>query len=124
MKVAFATKDKETIDDHFGWAKCFAVYDITRDGYKLHSYLETPDDHTEEDDKINYKIESLQGCSIVFCLNIGPTAATKVVKARIHPIKVKGPTPIQQEAEALVELIKGNPPPWIKRILVEEEKNG
>ncbi len=120
MKVAFATKDGSHINDHFGWAKQFAIYNITTEGYKLLELVTTPEDPEDEDDKIKMKIEALQGSSIMYCEAIGPTAAAKVVKARIHPIKVKEPILIETEVEALVKMLQGNPPPWIKRIIARE----
>lgn len=121
MKVAFATKDGEHINDHFGWAKQFSIYDVSAEGYKLVEHVETPEDPEDEDDKISIKIQALKDSSIMYCEAIGPTAAAKVVKARIHPIKVKEPKKISEELDALVELLKGNPPPWIKRIIARDD---
>ncbi len=121
MKVAFATKDGISINDHFGWAKKFAVYSVTRDGFELVQVNEAQEDHDEEEDKIASKINAIKDCSIMYCEEIGPTAAAKVVKARIHPIKVKEPKPIEDELKALQAMLQGNPPPWIKRIIAREE---
>ena len=35
MKVAFATKDMETINAHFGGAKEFVVYNVSADGFAV-----------------------------------------------------------------------------------------
>ena len=35
MKIAFATTDGITIDEHFGRAGMFAVYDLTKEGYSF-----------------------------------------------------------------------------------------
>ena len=35
MKIAFATTDGIAIDEHFGRAGMFAVYDLTKDGYSF-----------------------------------------------------------------------------------------
>lgn len=121
MKVAFATKDRITINDHFGWAKMFAIYDVTSSGYQLDHVAEVPEDYEEEEDKIHSKIRSLNGVSILYCEAIGPGAAARVIKAKIHPIKVKEPKSIEEEAQALVNLLNSNPPPWIRRIIAKEE---
>ncbi len=124
MKIAFATKDNELINDHFGWARQFAIYNVSSEGYEFQGMVETPEDHEEEDDKINSKIQALGDVAILFCEAIGPTAAARVTRARIHPIKVKEPSPILKEVEALVQMLKGNPPPWIRRIIAREQTNG
>ena len=121
MKVAFATKDLVNIDEHFGWAKQFAVYEITKDGFGLSEIVKTEDSPESEDDKINSKIDMIKGASIVYCQAIGPTAAARVVKNHIHPIKVEKTIPIEEAMERLVKMLKGNPPPWIKRIIAREE---
>lgn len=121
MKVAFATKDLEMINEHFGWAKQFAVYDITKEGYKLSSIIKTEGDNSDEDGKIRSKIDALEGVSIIYCEAIGPTAAAKVIHSKIHPIKVSEPKSIEEAAGELVTMLNTNPPPWIKRIIAHEE---
>ena len=124
MKVAFATKDLETINDHFGWAKQFAIYEVNPDGYTCLGAVKTEEEIEEEDDKINSKINALKGVSIVYCEAIGPTAAARVVQSRMHPMKVNAPTPINETLDSLVAMLGKNPPPWIRRILATEANNG
>ncbi|NWF65921.1 MAG: nitrogen fixation protein NifX [Campylobacterales bacterium] len=120
MKVAFATKDLENINDHFGWAKQFAIYEISKDGSSLVEVVKTAEDIEDENSKIESKIEALKGASIVYCEAIGSTAAAKVVQNRIHPMKVTEPTSIQSAISSLKNMLNGNPPPWIKRIVANE----
>lgn len=120
MKVAFATKDGEFINDHFGWCRQFALYDVTAAGYHFLELVKTDEDPAEEADRINVKIAALKGASILYCEAIGPAAAARVVQSRIHPIKVKEPKKILDEVQAIVTLLQGNPPPWIKRIIARE----
>lgn len=120
MKVAFATKDGEFINDHFGWAKQFAIYDVNESGYSLSEIVKAEEDHAEEDDKINAKIAAIKEASILYCEAIGPTAAARVVKNRIHPIKITQPTRIADACDQLVKMLSTNPPPWIKRIMNRE----
>jgi nitrogen fixation protein NifX len=121
MKVAFATKDMNNIDEHFGWAKQFAVYEVNKDGFSLASVVKTQEGVDQEDEKINSKIEAINDCAIVYCQAIGPTAAAKVIKNHIHPIKVEKEMSIEEALESLKKMLNGNPPPWIKRIIMREE---
>lgn len=120
MKVAFATKDLENINEHFGWAKQFAIYDINKDGYKMSEIVKTEEDLQDEDDKIKSKIDAIAGSAIMYCEAIGPTAAAKVIHSKIHPIKVTEPKTIEAAAGELVKMLNTNPPPWIKRIIAQE----
>jgi nitrogen fixation protein NifX len=124
MKVAFATTDLETINDHFGWAKQFAIYEVNPEGYTCLGAVKTEEEIQEEDDKINAKISALKGVSIIYCEAIGPTAAARVVQSRMHPMKVSTPTPIGETLDSLVKMLDTNPPPWIRRILAMEANNG
>jgi len=121
MKVAFATKDLSNIDDHFGWAKQFAVYEIKKDSFALAGIVKTQEGIDLEDEKINSKIEAIKDCAIVYCQAIGPTAAAKVIKNHIHPIKVEKEMSIEDTIGSLQKMLNGNPPPWIKRIIMKEE---
>ena len=121
MKVAFATKDMINIDEHFGWAKQFAIYEVNKDGSSLSSVVKTQEGVDMEDEKINSKIEAINDCAIVYCQAIGPTAAAKVIKNHIHPIKVEKLLSIEEALSSLQTMLKGNPPPWIKRIIMKEE---
>lgn len=124
MKVAFATKDLEMINDHFGWSEQFAIYDVTKEGYTLVEVVKTEREQAGEDveaSKIQSKIDAIAGSSILYCEAIGPTAAAKVIHNKIHPIKVPEPKPIDEALNELVTMLNGNPPPWIKRIIMREE---
>ena len=41
MKVAFATKDMETINAHFGGAKEFVVYNLGKEGFEFSDVVKT-----------------------------------------------------------------------------------
>jgi nitrogen fixation protein NifX len=35
VKIAFATKDNITVNDHFGWCRTFAIYNVNREDFKF-----------------------------------------------------------------------------------------
>ena len=119
MKVGFATNDNILINDHFGWAKNFAVYEINGDGFKFleNRYFE---EEIEELNKIDKKIEGLRDLKIIFVESIGGTAAARVVKSGIHPIKSKPNDKIESVMEELQAVLSKNPPPWLKKIILKE----
>lgn len=117
MKVAFATKDLETVNAHFGGAKEFAVYNVSKAGFELYGVIKTDTETIQGDEKTEFKVKALDGVDIMYCESIGGTAAAKVIRSGIHPMKVQEPTQISQILEDLVAMINGNPPPWVKRIM-------
>ncbi|MBN2816503.1 MAG: nitrogen fixation protein NifX [Campylobacterales bacterium] len=117
MKVAFASKDMENINVHFGGAKEFVIYDISKDGFKLSGVIKTDTSKLNGDDKTDFKVKALQGINIMYCESIGGTAAAKVIRGGINPMKVQEPRSIEEVAAELVEMINGNPPPWVRKIM-------
>lgn len=123
MKVAFATQDRERVDAHFGWAKHIAVYEVTA---RSASYLETfvfggKLDEDGDEDKLAPKLEALQGVSIVYVAAIGGSAAARVVNAKIHPVKVNQPELIMDILEKLQDVLKGTPPPWLRKVMLKDQ---
>lgn len=117
MKVAFATKDMEEINAHFGGAKEFVVYNVSKEGFELSEVIKTDTADIEDDDKTDFRVRALKGVNIMYSESIGGTAAAKVIRAGIHPMKVNEPTLIKDVLNNLVTMINGNPPPWVKRII-------
>jgi nitrogen fixation protein NifX len=111
IKVAFATNDNENIDAHFGSAKQFNIYNINTESYDIDSII-----NIEEKD-MDKTIALLKGVDIVYFVNIGPTAAAKIINNGIFPIKYKEVISINEELDKLVNMLKTNPAPFIKKIL-------
>lgn len=126
VRVAIATNDMKGLNAHFGSANRFAVYDVTKDGWAFVEALafddvtqESGQHKTDGDDRITPKIEALSGCHLLFCLAIGGPSAAKVVTAKIHPIKVANPSPIDEVLERTRTMLNGAPPPWLRKVLAE-----
>jgi nitrogen fixation protein NifX len=113
VKVAFFTNDLKNIDAHFGSAPQFAVYDVDAEGFSLFEVVQTGEERTDG------RVEMLQDSSIdiVYCTEIGPAAAAKVVNSKIFPIKYKEIVSIETELNKLSSMMATNPPPFIKKIL-------
>ena len=121
MKVAFATEDLLHVDAHFGWAKNFAIYEISPDSSRFVEAIqfdgELKEDSTEA--KLLPKIDAIRDCAIVYVAAIGGSAAAKVVNAKVHPIKVLQPEPIAGLLERLQKVLQGTPPPWLRKALTK-----
>lgn len=117
LKVAFATKDMDEVNAHFGGAKEFVVYNVSKDGFSLSEVIKTDTSNLEDDDKTDFRVRALKGINIMYTESIGGTAAAKVIRAGINPMKVNDGTLIEDLLNSLVTMINGNPPPWVKRII-------
>ena len=121
MKVAFATQDLQRVDAHFGWAKNLAIYDVTPEGYQFvvnHEFGGKLEEDGDED-KLAPKLELIKDCAILYVAAIGGSAAARVVAVKIHPIKVPAPEPILDILDKLQVVLKGTPPPWLRKALLK-----
>ena len=113
LKVAFATNDDQNINAHFGAAKNFFIYDISTEKSELFDVIKI--DNKDTDKTIGKLVDS--DIDIVYFMNIGPTAAAKIINKGIFPIKYKESVPMGEELHKLVTMLNGNPAPFIKKIL-------
>ncbi len=111
IRVAFATNDNENINAHFGSAKQFNVYDIAPAGFDISTIIKIEDKDTDK------TVSLLKEVDIVYFVNIGSTAAAKIINSGVFPIKYKEIISIDEELTKLVNMLNGNPPPFIKKIL-------
>ncbi|MCB6178328.1 nitrogen fixation protein NifX [Rhodobacter sp. Har01] len=123
LRIAIATDDMENLNAHFGSARKFAVYEVTRTGarflaaHEFDSFTAGAGRHDDQDDRIAPKIAALEGCALVFALAIGGPSAARVVKAGVHPIKRKDPEPIAAVLEQVRVMLNGTPPPFLRKAL-------
>lgn len=124
MKIAFATQDQQRVDAHFGWAKHLAVYDVTPDGYHFVQDHGFGEDLAEDgnEDKLAPKLDAIKDCAIVYVAAIGGSAAARVVASKIHPIKVNAPEAILDILDMLQDVLKGTPPPWLRKALMKGQE--
>jgi len=128
LRVAVATQDAKSVNAHFGSAKKFAVYEVTPTSSRFveaFGFDTTSDEsgtHNAEVDKIGPKVSAIAGCNLLFCLAIGGPAAAKVVSARIHPVKLSAPEPIETVIEKVQALMTGDAPPWLRKAMAAKRE--
>ncbi len=126
MKIAFTTNDKIHINSHFGSARKIDVYEVDQEGYRFIKTLIFDGNLNEDgnEDKLLPKIEALHDCTIVYVSTIGGSAAARLIKKKITPIKARSEE--QEVADVLNELVKtlnGNPPPWLRKALQQRSQS-
>ncbi len=126
MKVAFATRDLVHINAHFGSAPQIAVYDVSPEGYNFAGTVEFDKDLAQDgnEDKLVPKIEALADCTIVYVAAIGGSAAARLIRKKVTPIKANSTEDaIEAILEKLVTTLNGNPPPWLRKVLAAESRS-
>ncbi len=128
MKVAFATTDGKQVDEHFGRAGMFAIYEITETGNRFvemrkfaegrdMAVVDTKDSGALHDDAVQNKVDRLADCKLIYITEIGGPSAARLVKKGIMPMKVKEVTSIESALYQLVTTIKQSPPPWLRKAM-------
>jgi len=120
MKIAFTTSDRVHINAHFGWAKEIDVYEISDSGYHFLETLTFDGDLKQDgnEDKVTPKLEALGDCTIVYVAAIGGSAAARLIKKGVTPVKAKSEEEeVAEILNKLVQTLKGNPPPWLRKAL-------
>jgi nitrogen fixation protein NifX len=128
MKIAFATTDGKTVDEHFGRAGMFAIYEMTERGHHFvearkfaegtdKSVVDTRGREQLHDDAVQGKVDRLADCKLVYLTEIGGPSAARLVKKGMMPMKVKEPIAIEKALVQLEETIKKSPPPWLKKAM-------
>lgn len=126
MKVAFSTTDGTHINEHFGRAERFVVYDFSREGYRrLDDKMIAPGGSFEEtkgtgplhEKVVNARVEFLSDCKIIYVTMIGAPSAARLVQRGIMPVKVKEGEVIEDTARHLMDTIQKSPPPWMRKLI-------
>jgi len=118
MKIAFTTKDSVRINAHFGSAARIDVYDVDTDGYVFLETLEFGGNLQQDgnEDKLEPKVRALSDCTIVYVAAIGGSAAARLIRKNVTPIKSQSDE-IEGVLVRLVETLNGSPPPWLRKAL-------
>ena len=103
VKIAIASSDGTTVNEHFGRARWFRIYRLHDKGY---DYLETRKnnpvcaEHAHDDDLLLKAVEGLKDCRGVVAAQIGAGAIDALLMYRIMAFTLPGP--IDKAMEALV----------------------
>ena len=118
MKVAFASTDKIHIDEHFGKAEEFYIWNIGPEVAEFSGVVQVTDEG-DAADRIEARGAALDQCALVYVGEIGGPAAARLVQKKIHPLKSKTKEPIADAVAKLQEVMQGNPPPWMKKAMLK-----
>ncbi len=119
MKVAFTSSDGKTVDQHFGMATEYRIWEVGPDHAEPLVTVSPLVTEGDEEDRTAARANAVAGCAIVCTQQIGGPAAAKLVARRIHPMKTGGEVPIADLVAKLQQVLKGTPPPWLRKVMSE-----
>ena len=127
LRIAFASSDRKQVDQHFGAAEAFAIYELSEDDAKLIEVAEFTDSDTAMDGhegKLASKIGLLSGCAAVYCNAVGASAIKQLLAAGIQPMKVDEGAVIDELLCGLNQAMLNAPPAWMGKYLKQSGPAG
>lgn len=122
LKVAFATYDRKSVDQHFGSCKTMLVYGVSAQEWHLLEAIEYAELPAKTHDKLPARIADLNGCDAVFCNACGASAIRQLLEKNIHPVKVVEGSEIHHLLVEIKEDLNDEPTGWLARAIKQKEK--
>ena len=116
LRVAFASDDRATVNQHFGAAQGFAIYAIDADQAQLVELLEFVAEGMDgNENKLPARIAALTGCAAVYCLAVGASAVKQLLAAGVQPIRLNQAESIDSLLALIRQAITLGGISWIDR---------
>lgn len=123
LRVAFASNDRMKVNQHFGAAEGFAIYDIGTDSSALVAVGEFPEEAMDgNESKLASKVDFLTGCVAVYVQAIGASAIKQLLSKGVQPIRVADSDDITELIQDISGAMKEGGVPWIDRALAQQTK--
>jgi nitrogen fixation protein NifX len=123
IKVAFASTDRQRVNQHFGAAEGFAVYEVTPDKATLVGVAEFAEEAMDgNEDKLAAKVDFLDGCAAVYVMAIGASAIKKLMAKGIQPIRINEVDAVDDLLGEISKAMTEGGVAWIDRALAAQAK--
>ncbi|GAB2880316.1 nitrogen fixation protein NifX [Uliginosibacterium flavum] len=125
LLVAFASRDRAHVDQHFGAAEGFVLYAIDAERARLAGVLEFAAEAMDgNENKLADKISALSGCAAMYCLAVGGSAVRQLLAAGIQPMKLDEAEAIEPILQAISAGVREGGVAWIDKVLRKDEDAG
>ncbi|MBL8442105.1 MAG: nitrogen fixation protein NifX [Betaproteobacteria bacterium] len=123
LKVAFASTDRRRVNQHFGAAEGFVVFEVTPDKATLVGVGEFAEEAMDgNENKLAAKVDFLAGCHAVYVMAIGASAIKQLMSKGIQPIRVNEVDAIDDLlADVSLAMTEGGVA-WIDRAMAAQAK--
>lgn len=116
LRVAFASADRVTVDQHFGAAIGFAIYALDGERAQLVELAGFPPESMDgNESKLPAKIAALSGCAAVYCLAAGGSAVKQLLAAGIQPMRLDDGIRIDTLLKQINLAIRDGGIPWVDK---------
>lgn len=123
FKVAFATTDVKTVNQHFGSAECFALFAVGPREAKLLEVCQFGALAKDGDEgKLTAKFDALRDCLAVYSAAVGPSAIAQLKTLGVHPMKVEAGVDIGCLIEGLQRDMAEGGVGWLRQAMQQRAK--
>lgn len=123
IKVAFASTDRLRVNQHFGAAEGFAIYEVTPDKATLVGVGEFAEESMDgNEDKLIAKVDFLEGCAAVYVMAIGASAIKKLMAKGIQPIRINEVDAVDDLLAEISKAMTEGGVAWIDRAVAAQTK--
>lgn len=123
LKVAFASTDRSRVNQHFGAAEGFVVYEVTPEKATLVGVAEFAEEAMDgNEDKLAAKIDFLDGCAAVYVMAIGASAIKKLMAKGVQPIRVEEQDGIDALLGEISKAMSDGGVAWIDRAIAAQDR--
>lgn len=123
LKVAFATSNGTSVDQHFGSAESFAIYGVNLDTARLlgvSEFGQLVQDGNE--DKLAAKLDLLDGVIAVYCRACGASAVRQLLARNVQPVKVnEEDVSINDLLASLQSELREGPSAWLAKAIERQQ---
>ncbi|MDR0716232.1 MAG: nitrogen fixation protein NifX [Azoarcus sp.] len=125
LRVAFASGDRKRVDQHFGSATAFVLYDVSGEESRMAGVAEFPEEAMDGgENKLAARMDALAGCDAVFVFAIGASAIKQLLGRGVQPLRVGETDMIGAILENVGNALREGGAPWIERALAAKRKAG
>jgi len=123
IKVAFASTDRLRVNQHFGAAEAFAIYEVTPDKATLVGIGEFAEEAMDgNEDKLIAKVDFLEGCAAVYVMAVGASAIKKLMAKGIQPIRTAEVDAVEELLGEISKSMTEGGVAWVDRAMAAQAK--
>jgi nitrogen fixation protein NifX len=123
IKVAFASTDRTRVNQHFGAAEGFVIYEVTPDKATLVGIGEFAEEAMDgNEDKLTAKVDFLEGCAAVYVMAIGASAIKKLMAKGVQPIRINEIDAVDDLLGDISRAMSAGGVAWIERAIAAQTK--
>ena len=123
IKVASASTDRTRVNQHFGAAEGFVVYEVTPDKATLVGVAEFAEEAMDgNEDKLGAKVDFLEGCAAVYVMAIGASAIKKLMAKGVQPIRINEVDAVDELLSEISKAMSDGGVAWIDRAIAAQTK--